>query len=222
MSGNTQRRTAKLLNCSKNTVAQKLIWLSRFQLGKGEFGGEHWQFDELETIEHTKLKPLTIPICVNENYEIIGINVGKIKAKGHLSHLSQKKYGLREDEREKVMAELFQKLAESIHLPPKTITTDSHPLYVKLIQRYFPLTEHIQVNAGVMLKQKKEMMYLAERKRVFDPLFIVNQRCAMLRSDIRRLTRRSWCTTKKIENLKHFLKLYQIYNNKNLAKFVNS
>ena len=103
MSGNTQRRAAKLLGCSKNTVAQKIIWLGRFKNNPKKFSGEHWQFDEMETIEHTKLKPLTIPICVNENYEILGIHVGKIKAKGHLSLISQKKYGFREDEREKFL-----------------------------------------------------------------------------------------------------------------------
>ena len=219
MSGNTQRRSAKLLNCSKNTIALKLIWLSKHQTNpKILSAGEHWQFDEMETIEHTKLKPLTIPICVNENYEILGIHVGKIKAKGHLSLISQKKYGIREDEREKVITEIFNNLATNIHSLPKTITTDSHPLYSKLIQKYFPYTQHIQVNAGELVKKKKEMMYLAERKKVFDPLFIVNQRIAMLRSDVRRLTRRSWCTTKKIENLGFILKMYQNYNNQNLAK----
>ena len=219
MSGNTQRRTARFLNCSKNTIALKLIWLSKHSANsKKNSDGEHWQFDEMETIEHTKLKPLTIPICVNENYEILGIDVGKIKAKGHLSLISQKKYGFREDEREKVITEIFKNLAKHTQILPKTITTDSHPLYGKLIQKYFPKTTHIQVNSGELVRKKKEMMYLAQQKRVFDPLFIVNQRIAMLRSDIRRLTRRSWCTTKKIENLGHLLKLYQIYNNQNLPK----
>ena len=220
MSGNTQRRVAKLLNCSKNTVAYKLIWLSKYKVSSEKLGGEHWQFDEMETIEHTKLKPLTIPICVNENYEILGIGVGKIKAKGHLSLISQKKYGFREDEREKVIVEIFKEIAKKIHSQPKTITTDSHPLYAKLIRTYFPQTQHIQINSGDLVKRKKELMYLAERKRIFDPLFRVNHRCAMLRSDIRRLTRRSWCTTKKIESLESFLKLYQIFNNQYLARTV--
>ena len=220
MSGNTQRRTAKLLSCSKNTVAKKLIWLGKFQITSNKVSGEHWQFDEMETIEHTKLKPLTIPICVNENYEILGIDVGKIKAKGHLSLISQKKYGFREDERKKVISQIFEVLSKNYHRVPKTITTDSHPLYAKLIRKYFPLTQHIQINSAELVKKKKELMYLAERKRVFDPLFIVNQRCAMLRSDIRRLTRRSWCTTKKIENLQCVLKLYQTFNNQYLAKAI--
>lgn len=218
MSGCTQRRSAKMLRCSKNTVAHKLQWLSKFYLNDQVTASEHWQFDEMETIEHTKLKPLTIPICVNENYEILGLGVGKIRAKGHLSVISQKKYGFREDEREKVISEIFKDLVVKISLPPKTITTDSHPLYAKLIKKFFPGAQHIQVNSSEFIQKKKDLMYLSERKRVFDPLFVVNHRCAMMRSDIRRLTRRSWCTTKKIENLVSVLKLYQIYNNENLAK----
>ena len=218
MSGSTQRRSAKLLGCSKNTVAYKLIWLSKFRITERNSTSKHWQFDEMETIEHTKLKPLTIPIIVNEHYEILGISVGRIRAKGHLSVISKKKYGFREDEREKVITELFKELADRISTPPKTITTDSHPLYNKLIKKFFPETKHIQVNSGELISKKKEQMYLSTRKRIYDPLFVVNHRCAMLRADIRRLTRRSWCTTKKTENLSAMLKLYQIYNNLNLTK----
>lgn len=218
MSGNTQRRAAKLLNCSKNTAAYKLLWLGKHHVKSARITGEHWQFDEMETLEHTKLKPLTIPLVVNENYQILGIGVGKIKAKGHLSLISQKKYGYRNDEREKVLTEILKDLSKDRFSQPKTITTDSNPLYKKLILDFFPDVQHIQINAGEHIKKKKEQLYLSNQKRIFDPLFIVNQRCAMLRSDLRRLTRRSWCTTKKIQNLEYMLRLYQGFNNQFLTK----
>jgi hypothetical protein len=216
MSGNTERRTARLLNCSKNTVSKKIIWLSLHYTEDTllpESEGTHLQIDELETIEHTKLKPLTIPICVNQNFQILGLSVGQIKAKGHLSAIAVKKYGFREDQREKALIELFENLKKIIKTDPQTITTDAHPLYPKLVRRYFPNSKHIQIISRDYLKKKRELVYAAERKKVFDPLFAVNQRCAMLRSDLRRLTRRSWCTTKKIENLRHYLGLYRVYNN---------
>jgi transposase-like protein len=220
MSGNTQRRTARLLNCSKNTVSAKLIWLSLHYkeqiLSNSDM--EHLQIDELETIEHTKLKPLTIPLCVNQNFKILGLSVGQIKAKGHLSEIALKKYGFREDQRVKSLTELFENLKKTLTIDPLTITTDSHPTYPKLVQMYFPRSKHIQIISRDLLKKKRELVYTAERKKVFDPLFAINQRCAMLRSDIRRLTRRSWCTTKKIENLRCHLELYKIYNNSYLAK----
>lgn len=220
MSGNTQRRTAKLIHCSKNTVARKLLWLSQYPetiSQKGALDSEHLQIDELETIEHTKLKPLTVPICINDNYKILGLSVGKIKAKGLLAGIALKRYGPREDEREKSLTELFENLKKSINKSPLTITTDAHPLYPKLIRKYFPNSKHIQVVSRDHLKKKRELVYTAERKKIFDPMFALNQRCAMLRADIRRLTRRSWCTTKKIENLRKHLELYVIYNNEVLT-----
>ncbi len=220
MSGNTQRRIAKLIHCSKNTVARKLIWLSQHPetiSSNKLLDTAHLQIDELETIEHTKLKPVTIPICVNNNYKILELAVGKITAKGHLSEIALKKYGYRADEREKALTQLFENLRKNITLDPQTITTDAHPLYSKFIKKYFPKSKHIQVVSRDHLKKKKELIYTLERKKIFDPLFALNQRCAMLRSDIRRLTRRSWCTTKKLENLEKHLQLYMIYNNEFLT-----
>lgn len=214
-SGNTQRRTARLLRCSKSTVARKLIWLSTF-LNRGHFLSQdflHIQIDELETIEHTKLKPLTIPLCISHNYKILGFSVGKIKPKGHLADIALRKYGPREDQRTQVLTELFENLKKDQKAVPLTITTDAHPIYPALVRKYFPHSQHVVVNSRDHLKKKRELIYTAERKKVFDPMFALNQRCAMLRSDIRRLTRRSWCTTKKIENLKDHLGLYQAYNN---------
>jgi IS1 family transposase len=214
-SGNTQRRTARLLRCSKHTVARKLIWIAKF-MDKGVFSTAdylHLQIDELETIEHTKLKPLTVPLCVNHKYKILEVTVGKIKAKGHLAQISMRKYGPREDQRVQALTELFESLKKQVPIAPLSITTDSQPLYPGLVKKYFPGTEHIVVVSRDHLKKKRELIYTAEQKKVFDPMFALNQRCAMLRADIRRLCRRSWCTTKKIENLQYHLKLYQAYNN---------
>jgi IS1 family transposase len=173
----------------------------------------HIQIDELETIEHTKLKPLTIPLCVSHNYKILGFTVGQIKAKGHLAEIAHKKYGLREDQRSIALVELFENLKKNQKITPLTVTTDAYPLYSTLVRKYFPNSKHVVIKSRDHLKKKRELIYTAERKKVFDPLFALNQRCAMLRSDIRRLTRRSWCTTKKIENLRYHLGLYQAYNN---------
>ena len=113
----------------------------------------------------------------------------------------------------RVTPELFEQLRERMAFDPLTITTDAHPLYPILIKKYFPHSKHIQVVARDHIKKKRELIYLTERKKIFDPLFAMNQRCAMLRSDIRRLTRRSWCTTKKVTNLRRHLELYKTYNN---------
>lgn len=214
VSGNTQQRTAELLQCSPTTVSRKLKWLALHKKSRPLDSTEkHIQIDEMESIEHTKLKPLTIPICVSDTYKILGVRVGKIPAKGHLAELSRKKYGVRENEREKVLRELLQNLRDKVRLKPLTITTDSHPLYPKLIQEYFPEAKHIAVVSRELKEKKRELIHHKVTRKVFDPLFALNQRCAKIRSDVRRMTRRSWCTTKIVENLHQQLLLYQIYNN---------
>ncbi len=47
--------------------------------------------DEMESIEHTKLKPLTLPLAVGDDYRIYAVSVGRIQAKGPLADLSRKK-----------------------------------------------------------------------------------------------------------------------------------
>jgi len=219
-SGNTERRTARLLQCSKTTVAKKRLWLylhkEKASFSEADF--QHIQIDELETIEHTKLKPLTVPICVSHNYKILEITIGKLKAKGHLAQIALKKYGQRKDERKEALTELFENLKKNHKTSPLTITTDSHPLYAGLVKKYFPKSKHIQIVSEEIVKKKRELVYTAARKKVFDPLFALNQRFAMLRSDIGRLARRSWCTTKKIENLRHHLEIYKLYNNAHLPR----
>ena len=214
VSGNTQQRTAELLRCSPTTVARKLKWLALHKKSIPINSTEqHIQIDEMESIEHTKLKPLTIPICVSDTYKILGVSVGKIPAKGHLAELARKKYGVRENEREKVLRELLVNLKDNVKLNPLTITTDSHPLYPKLIKEYFPESMHIPIVSRELKEKKRELIHHNVTKKVIDPMFALNQRCAKIRSDVRRMTRRSWCTTKNIENLKKHLSLYQIYNN---------
>lgn len=213
VSGNTQERSAELLRCSPTTIARKLLWLARFKQNYPPTTALHIQIDEMESIEHTKLKPLTIPLCVSDDYKILGISVGRIPAKGHLAELSRAKYGIRENEREKVLRELLTQLRDQLKLSPLTITTDSHPLYPKLIKEYFPEARHVAIISRQMKEKKRELIHNKNMKKLFDPLFALNQRCAKIRSDIRRMTRRSWCTTKNIENLKKHLGLYQLYNN---------
>lgn len=218
----TQSRCAKLVRCNPKTVVRKLFWLSQQKDHNINplLDLEHIQIDELESIEHTKLKPLTIPLCVSSRFKILGFSVGQIPAKGKLAHLSRAKYGVREDEREKALTELFENLKKQIAKDPISITTDSHPMYPRFIKRYFPGSEHVQVLSRDHLKKKQELVYSAERKKVFDPLFALNHRCGMLRSDMRRLTRKSWCTTKKIKNLRAHLELYKNYHNEFLVSVV--
>src|SRR4051812_15888084 len=64
------RRAARLLNLNRKTVVRKLLFLS--QRAKLKFDSDNLkhkrshrvQFDELETFEHTKCKPLSVALAV--------------------------------------------------------------------------------------------------------------------------------------------------------------
>jgi hypothetical protein len=51
------------------------------------------------------------------------------------------------------------------------------------------------------------------KKTTHDPLFAINHTLAMLRANINRLIRRTWCTTKKPERLIDHLWIYIRYHN---------
>ncbi|MEM7280996.1 MAG: hypothetical protein AAF438_05145, partial [Pseudomonadota bacterium] len=100
----SMRRIALLLGISKNTVARKLEFLAdqarerqRRLLDKvrhtnGVF--TQIQFDDLETFEHTKCKPLTVTVVVEPKQRLfIDFAVAPIAAKGPLAAISREKYG---------------------------------------------------------------------------------------------------------------------------------
>lgn len=64
--------------------------------------------DEMESFEHTKCKPLTMPIAVEDKTrKILSLAVGKIAAKGHLAKISREKYGYRRCERRDSLKKVF-------------------------------------------------------------------------------------------------------------------
>lgn len=206
------RGIARILGINYKTVYRKFLWLADHL---PETQGLKWSsqklyFDELETLEHTKLKPLSVGLIVDGSYQILGACVASMPCKGHLASLSRKKYGPRPDERFERLNELFQKTAKKLKFlsSPLEIVTDAKPGYKALVKKHFPDLVHTQV-----LSRKVEQPDLLKNKKMWDPLFALNQRCAKLRAHIRRLTRRSWCTTKKPENLQRHLDLYIHYNN---------
>ena len=60
------RETARVLNCNYKTVYSKFLWLAKRAKdihSKQVLSAETVFFDETESIEHTKLKPVTAPIA---------------------------------------------------------------------------------------------------------------------------------------------------------------
>ena len=214
-SGVSLRRIAKILGISRTTVARKLRFLGKVAVENNlrrnfkHLSTENVQFDEMETFEHSKLKPLSIPLAVDKKTRrILGFKVAVMPAKGHLAKLSVKKYGKRADERRSARNELLEDLNLCVN-PFTEIESDQHPLYPSEVKAKFPLATHV-THKG----QRGSIVGQGELKKVrFDPLFSLNHTCAMLRANINRLFRRTWCTTKNRERLSDHIAIYVDYHN---------
>lgn len=216
ISGVTQRRSARNNNCSRSTVHRKLVFLARMAREKHlKFKTTSLEllFDEMFTIENTKLKPLSIALAVTENYEILSIKVGRTPATGKLAQLSRKKYGFRPNESSKIIKTVLQEAKDRMVYAPQVIKSDAKPEYSDLVKKVFRKVPYEQHISGENKEKRREALFNLENKRIFDPLFAVNQRIAKLRADIRRLTRRSWCVTKSIRFLEDHLYLFIAANN---------
>jgi transposase-like protein len=215
----SERRTARLLRIQRKTVARRVKFLGSFclealRIQTAQAKIRELQFDDLETFEHTKLKPLSVPLAVcGETRQILGFGVAQMAAKGLLAKKSVKKYGIRKDERARVRRELFREIAPAI-AENAIIKSDSNPYYVDDIREFFPGREH-----QTCLGKRGAITGQGELKKVkFDPIFSLNHTCAMLRANIARLVRKTWCTTKKRERLGHMLAIYAYYHNRELKK----
>lgn len=219
-SSNSQRRTAKLLRINKNTVTKKFKFIGPFayktlhRLNSQHAKSQIIEFDDQETFEHTKLKPLSITLAVqHKSRRILGFSVSQMPAKGHLAGLSRKKYGRRIDQRYKGREDLFKSL-QSLVEEQAVIKSDQNPHYPETVKKFFPkaIYETYKGQRGSTTGQ-------GELKKVrWDPLFSLNHTCAKIRADVNRLFRKTWCTTKKKDQLGIHLAIFAVYHNLALEK----
>ncbi len=215
------RRAALLLGVNRRTVERKLPFLAercrklnhRHLLRlKGRI--HNIQIDDLITKENSKLKPLSVSIAVDENRRLIlALEVSQIPAFGHLSKMAVKKYGSREDKHFEGLTRLFQKISPIV-ASEVLVKSDEHQRYPGFVSAYLPKAKHLTFpgERGCIVGQ-------GELKKVgFDPLFIVNHTCAMLRANINRLVRKTWCTTKNPKCLKDHLDIFMYFYNQDLLR----
>lgn len=220
-SGVSQRRAALLLGVSRRTVAKKVIFLAE----QSRIKHARWlktlekrplsyvQFDDLETSEHSKCKPLSVTLAVEpESRKILGFQVSQMPAKGHLAKVARIKYGPRPDERPEGWDQFFASLRPIVSPHAKWLS-DQNPHYPRHLLQHHPDALHACVKG-----QRGCIAGQGELKKVgFDPLFSLNHTCAMLRANLNRLFRRTWCTTKKRQGLIDHLSLYVSFHNQRLT-----
>ena len=220
MSSVSQRRCAKNLRVHRTTIHRRLKYFARkAKLEHSKFlellkekKSAHIQFDDLITIEQTKLKPLSVSvICDVKTRVILAAKVSQIAAFGKIAKRSRQKYGVRGSNLAENLEELFCQVKSVIDEDAK-IDSDQHPLYPKVVKRHFPQSRHRRfksdpacvVGQGELKKNKK------------DPLFCINQILGMFRDNIKRLARKSWCTTKSPEKLQELIDIYVHFHNTQL------
>lgn len=215
--GMSQNRAAKVLKISRRTLVKKfrlMSALAKTKMDKRNRAASKAtviEFDDLETFEHTKCKPLSVTVAVeHKTRRILGIEVSRMPAKGPLKRRAEK-YGYRRDERRKARKRLLRGLQDLVD-PFAEIKSDSNPHYPKDVKQFFPNAVHKRY-----LGKRGSLGGQGELKKVkFDPLFSLNHTCAKMRADINRLIRKTWSTTKRMDQLEAHLHLFANYHNKNL------
>lgn len=214
----SQRRCAYILKLNRKTIKRKFIFMgvaAKAKLKKYNFlfpKANLVEFDDMETFEHTKCKPLSITLAVEgKSRRILGFAVSQMPAKGLLVRKALKKYGYRRDERSRGRRKLFRALQPLIN-EAAIIKSDQNPHYPKDVREFFPQATHL-----TYLGKRGAIVGQGELKKVrFDPLFSLNHTCAKIRGDVNRLIRKTWCTTKKKERLELHLALQALYHNQSL------
>jgi hypothetical protein len=170
------------------------------------------EFDDQETSEHTKCKPLSITLAVeSKSRRILAFEISQFHAKGHLAKIALKKYGRRRDTRAPARKRLFESLRPLVN-ERATFKSDQNPHYGPDVKKYFPKVTHEAFKG-----QRGSIVGQGELKKIrFDPLFSLNHTCAMTRANMNRLFRRTWCTTKHPQGLKHHFAIYAVYHNEML------
>ncbi len=218
----SMRRSAKLLNIDRKTVARKLIYLGEksrqknqnFLKVKIKTPVANMIFDDLITKENSKLKPLTVSIAVDEDKRhILGAKVAQIPSFGKLAVIALKTYGTRPCHHQKGLNTLMENI-ENYVAPDAVIKSDMHKKYPRTVKRYFPHATHLQFES-----ERAHVAGQGELKKAkHDPLFMINHTCAMLRANINRLIRKTWCTTKDPSRLQDHIDIFIFYFNTKLIK----
>jgi hypothetical protein len=169
-----------------------------------------FEFDDLETSCHTKYKPYSVTLAVQtKTRRILGFRVSQMPTKGSYAAVAFRKYGPRPDLRIQGRRKLFEDLTPIV-TKTAVIKSDQNPHYKKDVDEYFPEADYQRFKGRKPRSDGQREL----KKGPFDPLYSLNHTYAMLRANINRLIRETWCLSKKPERLTYHLALYAIYHNR--------
>ena len=214
--GMAQREIARTVGVCRRSVACRVVRFGEYAKVKLKTYRDQMPkadlilFDEMETFEHTKCKPLTMPIAVEEKTrKILSFSVGKIAAKGHLAKISRKKYGPRPCQRKELLNSLIKELKTCCSQSP-TIKTDLSHHYPSIIKRGWQGKAVHKTSKG----RRGAVTGQGEMKKGgYAQLFFLNHTYAMIRDKVKCLSRKTWCTVKKIQKFECLVYIYIHFHN---------
>jgi len=217
--GGTQRGAARFFNVSRKTIENRVPFLGKWakQMNQEFLKGRKFkeiQFDELITFEHTKCKPIAVGAIVSSDLTtILATEARQIPANGSLAEVSIKKYGQRQSEKVDGIVSVFSRAAKYL-VNNFELSTDLDWAYRPLAIQVFHRKMKMKYTHHEYKSRKARGQGFGELKGGnADPLFAINHTFAKFRAFQSRLARRTWNTTKKIENLRHQLEIYTYYHN---------
>jgi len=201
------RRVAKHIGIDRKTVARKLQYLAEqareahtTALASPGIKTEYVQFDEMETYEVSKLKPLSIALAVRaKTGQILGAKVAEMNCHGKTASASVRKYGRRTDGRMRATKSVLGNVVK-VSKAKLTIATDKKQAYRTIIKQVLPGARHDVYASRTTVSTA-------------DPLFRLNHTCAKIRADLSRMSRKTWSASKKATALQDNLDVYVAYNN---------
>jgi transposase-like protein len=212
------RATSLEIGIHRITAARKKAFLARIaekeiakdlEKTKRNPVGEVWM-DDLISFEHTRCKPLSVSVAVSKDRRILGFEISTYRPESRrMAIISQKKYGYRQDTRTQGFNSLLENI-KPIMLPNVIIHTDKNSAYPKAIQAHFPNCRHKKFKS----KPASDVGQGEIKEKGYDPLFRINQIFGMIRANVNRLIRKTWCTTKKEACLREHLLMYQLFHNR--------
>ena len=200
----THRQAARLLGCSRKTVAHRLELLGRHcrafharvlaeAAGRGGIGGT-FQLDELETFEHSRrLCPVSMPVLIErKSFFVLYTEAVALPARGNLTLRDRERkqerdrcHGKRRSGSRAAVGRAFEVL-RAVHAPRGIVRvqTDRKTSYASSLERLF----------GSRVAHRRCSSKLERNRR--NPLFPISHTLATMRDGISRLVRRNWGASK--------------------------
>ena len=192
---------ARTLNIHRNTVVKYFrenAELAR-KANEERLGNDlltsYVQFDQLETYEHTKRKPVGIQISMRpKTNEVISAKVGYIPVRALTISKTYSQEWNRKAHKSLHIQNMIFETKKALKKSGATLSCDRARNQVKIVKD-FCLEDHIKITPTEKRNKKIDMLF------------------RRIRNDISRLNRKTICTTKNISQLQNHLDLWIDYHN---------